>query len=654
MSAFNEIPLSVKKDFVARISNAPTLTALAELIWNGLDAVSDVVEVNCVTNGLGGIDEIRVKDYGFGISHSRLNELFGNLGSSWKKEKKRFLGRAQHGKNGQGRLTAFSLGNHVVWHTVYEQDGDLYSYQISGLGNDLERLNATSPVKLKTGQVGTEVVITAISKSHGALCSDQAWHEIAKIFAAYLSQYPGVTLKLNNIEIDPSKLQVSTKEFILDDVETVAGEIVKSKLEVIEWSVDTKRKIHLCDQDGVSLFELDTAAIKAPGFNFTAYIKSDYFRELDKKNDLILGESHLDIQKVLNQSKDLISNHFRAKAATKQSQIVKRWKQEKIYPYPEKPNFTQVEQAEQQMFDILAVNVESYLPKFSKADQQSRKFIFKLLAQALKDNPSSVQKIITEILNLKKEQQDELADLMEKTPLSNIISSAKIVANRLDFLVGLKNLLFDKETKNIFLERDQLHKILENEAWIFDEGFSLSGSEKTLEDVLQIHLGKLRTRLDDPVLREDGKQGRVDLMLSRSVQPRYDEHDHLVVELKRASQKINTEVLNQVESYAIAVAQDSRFLTEKTKWRFMVVANEFDDHARRKARQKDQPKGLVFDDAELNIQVWAYEWAEVLANAEARLQFINKSLNYQADRESAKQYLQKAHAKFIPEVPEAE
>ncbi|MEE4210802.1 MAG: hypothetical protein V2I43_16245, partial [Parvularcula sp.] len=125
----------------------------------------------------------------------------------------------------------------------------------------------------------------------------------------------------------------------------------------------------------------------------------------------------------------------------------------------------------------------------------------------------------------------------------------------------MENLLFDRDTKEKLLERDQLHKILETEAWIFDEEFTLSGSEKRLEEVLDLHLGELGERADDPVLREEGKQGRVDLMLSRVVQPRHDEKDHLVVELKRPSQKIPSKILNQVESYAIAVAKDNRFQT---------------------------------------------------------------------------------------------
>jgi len=273
-----------------------------------------------------------------------------------------------------------------------------------------------------------------------------------------------------------------------------------------------------------------------------------------------------------------------------------------------------------------------------------------LLAQAIRENPDSVQQIIGEVLGLKKADQDELAELLKKTPLSSIISSAKIVANRLDFLNGLETLLFDKESKKKLLERDQLHKILENEAWLFHEEFALAGSEQRLEEVLKKHLEKLGKREDDPESVEvgEGKTGRVDLFLHKANQPRTGEYDYLIVELKRPSQKINSAVLQQIESYAIAVANDERFSGVKVNWTFIAISNELDDFAKKKANQRNQPRGKVYDDADLNITVWAKEWAEVINDARARLCFVNKQLSYQADHDSAKAYLNKAHSRFIP------
>ena len=178
-------------------------------------------------------------------------------------------------------------------------------------------------------------------------------------------------------------------------------------------------------------------------------------------------------------------------------------------------------------------------------------------------------------------------------------------------------------------------------------------SEATLEDVLKLHLDKLGRRADDDrdVRREDGGRGRVDLMFSLSNKPRIGQTDHLIVELKRPSKKIDIEVLNQIQSYAFAVADDPRFDKASTHWKFIVVSDGLDSYAEKQAHQKDRPVGQVFVDDDNRIEVWALEWSSVIHDAEARLQFINQTLSYNADRESAKAYLARKYEQFIPKTP---
>jgi hypothetical protein len=466
-----------------------------------------------------------------------------------------------------------------------------------------------------------------------------------------LTEYPSIRFNYNGISIDPKTVQNRRDHYNLGSVDISERRKAVAELSIIEWNIPTERAIHLCDASGISLHELESGKqIRAPGFSFTGYIKSDHFRELDKSNLLTLAELHPDVIAIVKVAKNKIKEHFRIRLTEDQSKIIDRWKEEQIYPYDERDNLNPIESAERQVFDILAVNVQNYLPSFDASDAKSRKFTFKLLAQAISDNPESVKKIFAEVLGLKKNEQDDLADLLNQTSFSSIISSARIVTNRLDFLNGLENLFFDKESKKTLLERDQLHKILENEAWLFDEEFSLAGSELRLEEVLNKHLDKLGKREDDPNPVEvgEGKTGRVDLMLQRAIEPRTGEYDYLIVELKRPSKKINGEVLTQIKQYARAVAKDERFRDVKIRWKFVAISNELDDFAKSESRQRDRQRGLVSDDAELNITVWARSWAEVINDARARLRFVNKQLDYEASRESAKAYLEKAHAKYIP------
>lgn len=647
----SKVHVTAKRDFLESLTNAKPLDGLAEIIWNGFDAEASHVQVFFEFNDMDGIESIKVRDHGYGIDRAKVENFFGNLGESWKKAQQRQNGRALHGKNGKGRFKAFGLGERIEWNTSYRHDGKVYSYKIKGSAQTLDDFEITDPVESKTLSLGTEVSIYNLRKDFRSLRQDNAPQELAKKFAAYLTEYPNLKLEYNGTTVDPKSAQTGQKSYPLGDVKLSDGRSVGVEVSIIEWNISAERVLHLCDAKGISLDEVPAGqTIRAPGFNFTAYIKSELFRELDSQNQLGLPELHPDVQVILKVAKNKIKEHFRMRLLEKQGMVVDRWKKEHIYPYEEKANLDPVEMVERQVFDILAVNVESYLPSFEDADEKSKKFTFRLLAQAIKENPDSVQEIIGEVLGLKKADQDDLADLLKKTPLSSIISSAKIVANRLDFLNGLETLLFDKENKKNLLERDQLHKILESEAWLFHEEFALAGSEQRLEEVLGKHLDKLGKREDDPapVVVGDDKTGRVDLLLHKVTQPRTGEYDYLIVELKRPSKKIDDEVLTQIKKYANAVASDERFRDVQTHWTFVAISNDMDAFARSEANQRNRPKGLVSDNAEQNITVWAKTWSEVINDARARLRFVNEQLAYQADNDSAKAYLNKAHAKFIP------
>ena len=66
--------------------------------------------------------------------------------------------------------------------------------------------------------------------------------------------------------------------------------------------------------------------------------------------------------------------------------------------------------------------------------------------------------------------------------------------------------------------------------------------------------------------------------------------------------------------------------------------------------QANHPIGLYHKSKNGNIEVWAFTWTQILSAARAKLEFLNKNLCYDADRESAKKYLLDKHEKYIPTV----
>jgi hypothetical protein len=274
-----------------------------------------------------------------------------------------------------------------------------------------------------------------------------------------------------------------------------------------------------------------------------------------------------------------------------------------------------------------------------------------LLRQAIEKSPVEVQRIIEEVLTLPREKRKDLADLLERTSLSAVINAAKTVAERLEFLRGLEMLVTDPQSEEELKERSQLHRILAEHTWIFGDEFTLTVDDQSLTEVLRVHLAYLGRdpKTGQPVKRADGKKGIIDLMLSKRIPlPNPEEREHLVVELKRPKQAVGNPEANQIIDYAVAVATDKRFRDVETKWVFWIVSNDLDDAVRRRVKQRNRPLGLLHDDEEQRIVVWAKTWGQVINACRARYEFFQQHLAYNPDNAAALKRLQELHAKLLP------
>ncbi|EJG2381315.1 ATP-binding protein [Enterobacter asburiae] len=650
------IDVILGKDHLEDISSAKPIPAIKEIIWNAFDSNSLIVKVLFHKySNTNTIEKVTIQDQGEGIPHHNVSSLFGSLGESWKKDAKKNGDRSLHGQYGKGRFKAFSLGEIVVWSTCVEDKGKYFRYSIKGNANNIKRFEISEPSESSDNIKGTQVEIFNLAKQASSLATDSSKESITKEYALYLTEYPHKKLFYDNAYITPSDVWLDKKEYNLGDIEIESAQENVS-VSIIEWKFKTPREIHYCDENGFSLFnESAGKLVRSYGVDFTVYIKSPFIKRKFEENVLSLGSLESGIKDLKDKVIDLCKKHFVNKEFLQKTKIVDEWKEQNIYPYERTPQPGSIEEAEQKVFNILAVNVESYLTSFSKSNNNVKKFTFKLLSQALKDNPNSVRKILSEVLVMSSDDQDSMAKLLEKTTLPNIIKASQVVSDRLNFLTGLEQLLFDDKTKKKLLERDQLHKLLENEAWLFREDFNLSRSENTLNQVLQYHADKMGIIYDPelPVVREDGTTGRVDLLLSKARQPREGELEHLVVELKRPTKKIDLSVINQVKSYAYAVSNDGRFDKQNTKWVFVAVSNEIDPLVQDEISQDDRPYGLLYSKG--NVSIWIYTWGELIGQARSRLMFFSNLLDIDINRDSATNYLKETYAKFIPtEINELE
>ena len=644
--------VEVQPDFIERQTKARPIRAVAELIWNSLDADATRVDVRFFRGELG-MAKIVVRDNGHGIPYRDAPHLFTRLGGSWKKPgaRTKTKGRMLHGYEGRGRFKAFALGSVADWRVTYRTDaGDLRGYDITILKDNICEIRITDEDPIETGTTGVEIEVSELHREYRSLDPGHAVQEFAEIFALYLKDYRDVSVLYEGMKVDPATAIATTCTEHLESIDE-DGTVHPVELEIIEWRNVTTRGLYLCTEQGFPLTKV-AARFHIGEFHFTAYLKSSFITKLHGDVELDLAEMNPLLNTCVEEARETIKAYFRERAAQRARTVVEEWKAEKIYPY-EGEAASPLEDVERKVFDILAVTASDYMPDFVSAPAKKKAFDLRMLRTAIAKSPEDLQIIMNEVLGLPRRKQQELAQLLREASLSSIIGAAKIVADRLKFLGGLEQILFDTDMKKRLKERSQLHKIIEDNTWLFGEEYNLSVSDRGLTAVLYKHRKILGDDIviDRPVKHVSQKRGIIDLMLSRALRRhRADELEHLVVELKRPRVKIGDKETTQIEKYAISVADDERFRSvDGVRWTFWVVSDDVDPYA----TYRMDEEGVV--SSKNNILVGIKTWGQIIEENKARLQFFQEKLEHQVDDATALAHLQQKYQSFLAGVvPESE
>lgn len=645
----DRVHVEVKSDHVEKLTRpSRKFAGLTELIWNGLDAEAKAVSVAVADNGLGGVSQVIVTDDGHGMTRDEALDAFGTLGGSWKRSAPGGLSknrdRALHGSEGQGRWRAFGIGSLVRWITVAEDGGKRRRVVITGSQDSLTDFDV-SDAEETDEPTGTRVEIENIRKESLGLLGETVYQALIAEFALYLERYVAVDIRYRGTLLDPSSI-IDRRDVLTANFGSDLG---PAEVTVIEWKTEFPRALLLCDEQGSVLGEVPPG-IQAPGFSFTVYARWPGFRT--HESELMLADmGNPNVSPAVEAVRTELRQHFRSRTKDKTSELIEGWKAEEVYPYVGEAE-SPVEQVERDLFDVVALAAASAVNNAS--ERSGRRLSLRLLKEAVESNPGSLHRVLTEVLELPSDRLNELATLLNRTTLADIVASANVVANRLDFLRSLEILLFERDNKKSLLERRQLHRILATETWLFGDEYALAVDDEPLTQVLKKHLAllgrpDLAADVDEKVIQEDGVHGVVDLMLSKAVElPR--SREHLVIELKRPSVKIGPDEITQIERYAFAVAGDERFASTSTRWEFWVVSNELSDYAKQRSSQLNLPVGAIHQSDSLTI--WVHSWGQVIEACRRRLKFVQENLNYQSTRDNAIQYLRTTHASYLPDTVE--
>jgi hypothetical protein len=636
------LTLKAKQDFLQRVGTTrDPIKAVAEFVWNALDADASNVEVGLLRNELDGLQAIRVTDDGTGITRERAVHDFESAGESWKRKKRHTAqkSRALHGKEGLGRLRFYSLANKARWNTTYAEGKERFKLDITLDAGNLQSADVSEPVLAPSdAAIGTSVELAPLKETFDWLSSDQARAEFGSIFAPYILQYKDVRISFDGQLVDPNATIETAfdvpRATIVCPNRTVRDLVVR----IIEWKSGVgSRKIHFGGERGIVLGTLN-ANITAPNFDFSIYAYSALFEEIANANLLEFdGLSDPDFARVVEHIREAGTDYFRARQAEKAGQLIDDLKSAGVYPYEGEPR-DDVEKREREVFDIATHAVSSYSREFKKADNPFKKITLSLLKEAVSRNPDSLIRILTAVFDLPKSRQDEFSSLLGKTELGNIIAASTLVADRIAVVKTLRHMVFDPKHRQTTKERGELDVLVRDNTWIFGENFHMTMPEAGLtkimdrvsEELALKRASRSRTR------KLDGKIGRVDSFMGREVPKGNRQHrEYLLVELKRPSTIVGRKELDQLEDYVTAIVNQPDYVNTTTTWNFYLATTEYSDVVAPRINQADRAPGLYLDGE--NYKVWVKPWGELIRDCEARLDFVQEKLRVEVSDEDIEQ-----------------
>jgi hypothetical protein len=644
------LDIGVEKDHIESLTKANGISSLMELLWNSLDADASEIRVEYKTTSLGGYEYIKIIDNGHGLTYQKAQDVFSRLGGSEKKLKTQSpSGRQYHGKEGKGRYKGLALGDYVKFTSTYQSNGALSEFNITLDRNHLSKTEISDLKLLKKGEgkSGFKVEISNINiKNADNALKFENRRELEEKFASYWINYPEFKIYFNDIELLFSSLIKNTEEV---EIKVESGKLTyKFIIKVIEWTFENKKKTYLCNSQGIPFLETNLGIRSS--IPISVFIQSVYIEELQRDNTLELFEADEILLGILKSSKDFAREYIRKRLHEYSKEFIQDLKRKGLYPYKE-PADNLIEESKRQVFDIVALQIHEYLPSFNDQDDKNKKLTLSLISEVLENDSKNLRKILNEIIELPEDKREDLADLLENTSLSNIIDTMAEIKNRLNFLNGLEQIIYDKDLNKHFLERKHLHKIIIKETWLFGDEYTYGVDDITLKNVLKAYLKDSLKREDfeEIINSEDNQHLETipDVCLWQQYSLGTAGKENLVIELKRPSLNAGMTEMGQIMSYASNVALDKRFPKDKTRWKFILITKDIKKELEPQLKQKNRKFGHVSEGE--NFDVYVLSWGDIISEAKQRHEFIKEKLNLNLqDNEEGLNYLKTKYKEYLP------
>lgn len=586
---------------------------LFEYIWNSFDAGATEIKLSfdIPNEGIGCVQNVILSDNGQGWDFDDEATTNNFMSSTKKPQKNKTLPKGQYGR---GRYAFIWISEEI---SVYSKSKRL----ILRHNTDIHTEEITENID------GTKIEFIGINETFSdALISEKLKDALSLEFCWLLSENDKYKIYVNNQLLNIDNLIKDTFEYKKENL----SESIKQKVEdnifakIIIWKEKPSEysKFYFLDSSNrEELTKLNTGLNKkSDDFWHSVYITSSIFTNNDPdfedcEND---GQQKIDFSNEKRKLKKQIITFFKNELVNIRKPYLKAQSNvmyDNLVEEKAIPDLNEFGIYDTDSFEELIKTIYTISPSlFTHKSSPERKFICATFAGLLSTQDNNLIKIVLEQLQeLSDDEKSDLLDILNRTRLSNVISTIKEIDHRLEVVDKIKLLVseWEKET----LEVKHLQKILDNNFWLFGEQFRLfSSTEGALKNVLIKYASEI-LNINDPQLKNN-PTGEVDLFLTKTEQTGETIQRNIIVELKRASIKLGKEQYDQIENYMEKISHESMCNSENQYWEFYLIGKDYNDHIENKIdsakNHGEKTRGLCYNIKDGRFKIYVRKWSDIL------------------------------------------
>ena len=392
--------------------------ALAELVWNAIDADAKNVHVDWTENEMMGVDSIQIQDDGHGIlaadDEDYSNHPFASLGDSAKHTVSHQSpgGRILHGRFGKGRIRALALGGVIDWDTTFAASGKTHKrYTIRAVVGEAN-LQITTP-KVTKKKPGTKVSVTHVSEKGNTLDDKTVRRRFSLIFSEHLANYPDINIFIQGERLQPETMIQKRKNLGAFTTHFEPKGTIDWDLRCVHWKeavADSRGRLFLCDANRLVIGEHELALRGAEEYTF--YLDCEQAREWEDDGLIALKD---DAQQVFLEARLKAHRFLRKSFRDRAESLADELAEQRILPFPSVAKSAE-QQRQKAIFSEMALHIKQNIGSYDKMNLDNKRLLFKLLQGMIEVEPQKAVEILSKSLKMSAEDRKALEQLAELAP----------------------------------------------------------------------------------------------------------------------------------------------------------------------------------------------------------------------------------------------